>query len=76
MVTERRLTSAQAAVWGPNATDPEGAAKVTGFAKVLGSLFSEARLKELVELSAGNENKDKVKADAAFIVEQGYVPRR
>lgn len=67
------LTAAfYAQTWGPDTKGATRAAKPENFRSVIPtSLLSDADLERYVEESQSTENKDRIKADAAKIVEEG-----
>lgn len=59
-------------MWGPNSKGATASSKPENFRSLIPtSLLSDSELQMLLELSQTNENKDRVKAEAAKLVEEG-----
>lgn len=60
-----------AQIWGPNSEGATRASKPENFRKIIPtSLFSDAELKELMDAAVTPENKERIKTDAATLVEK------
>ena len=58
--------------WGPETKGATASAKVENFRGIIPpSLLSDDELKRYVELSQSAENKERIKSDAAKVVEEG-----
>lgn len=59
-------------IWGVESKGASAAAKPENFRSVLStSLVSDEELKSLMDAAVSTENKDRIKSDAAKLVEQG-----
>lgn len=59
-------------MWGPNSKGATASSKPETFRSLIPtSLLSDSELKKLLELSQSNENKDRIKGEAAKLVEEG-----
>lgn len=59
-------------MWGPDSKGATASSKPENFRSLIPtSLLSDSELTTLVELSQSNENKERVKVEAAELVEEG-----